>query len=66
MYVELDRQALDEELLVRLWRYEQFTALGFSEIESSILARSADIDLALVRDMREAGCPTELVLQIVF
>lgn len=56
----------DEVAAVRLWRFDQFVGLGFSEIEAAVLAFSGDVDLELVRRMRSGGCPCELVLQIVF
>jgi hypothetical protein len=66
MKVGMDPRTVDEELRVQLWRFEQFAGLGFDAIEATVLARSDEVDLALVRRMRDRGCSPELVLQIVF
>jgi hypothetical protein len=52
----------DERLLE--WRLERFAELGFSAVESSELAESgADWHLAVA--LASAGCPLELLRQIV-
>jgi hypothetical protein len=53
-----------ERLQVRLWRFEQFIGLGFSESASATLAE-AHVDLSLVRRMVAAGCPPETASRIV-
>ena len=52
----------DERLLV--WRLERFAELGFSAAESSELAES-EADYHLAAALASAGCPLELLRQIV-
>jgi hypothetical protein len=52
----------DERLLE--WRLKRFTELGFSAAESSELAKS-EADCHLVAALVSAGCPLELLRQIV-
>ena len=52
----------DERLLV--WRLERFAELGFSAAESSELAES-EADYHLAAGLASAGCPLELLRQIV-
>jgi len=52
----------DERLLV--WRLERFAELGFSAAESSELAES-EADHHLAAALASAGCPLELLRQIV-
>ena len=53
-----------EETRVFHWRIEQFQKLGFSEEMGWILADS-EADLSRSRALVAAGCPLELVAQIV-
>jgi hypothetical protein len=52
----------DERLLE--WRLERFAELGFSAAESSELAES-EADYHLAAALASAGCPLELLRQIV-
>jgi hypothetical protein len=52
----------DERLLE--WRLERFAELGFSAAESSELAES-EADHHLAAALASAGCPLELLRQIV-
>jgi hypothetical protein len=57
-----DATLKDERLLV--WRLERFAELGFSAAESSELAES-EADYHLAAALASAGCPLELLRQIV-
>lgn len=49
---------------LRVWRLERFAELGFSAVESSVLAES-EADDHLAAALASAGCPLELLRQIV-
>jgi hypothetical protein len=57
-----DQVPKDERLLV--WRLQRFAELGFSAAESSELAES-EADHHLAAALVAAGCPLELLRQIV-
>jgi hypothetical protein len=57
-----DQVPKDERLLV--WRLVRFAELGFSAAESSELAES-EADYHLAAALASAGCPLELLRQIV-
>ncbi len=62
MTVPNDEILKDERLLE--WRLERFAELGFSAAESSELAES-EADCHLAAALAAAGCPLELLRQIV-
>ena len=62
MTVSNDEIIKDERLLE--WRLKRFAELGFSAAESSELAES-EADWHLAAALASAGCPLELLRQIV-
>ena len=62
MTVPNDEILKDARLLE--WRLERFAELGFSAAESSELAKS-EADCHLAAGLVSAGCPLELLRQIV-
>jgi hypothetical protein len=62
--VEVPRSGIPEATRVRRWRRSQFLALGFSGNDASTLTK-APVDLGEVRRLVAAGCPHEVVRQIV-
>jgi hypothetical protein len=58
-----EEQSSEEERQVLAWRYQQIRALGFERLEARLLAKS-DAELALVRRLIKAGCPTAVALKI--
>jgi len=62
MTVPSDEILKDERLLA--WRLERFAELGFSAAESSELAES-EADYHLAAALASAGCPLELLRQIL-
>lgn len=56
----------EEEVSVRLWRFEQLLAHGYSEPDASAIARDKCIDLELARRLvTKLGCPPELATRII-
>jgi hypothetical protein len=53
-----------QEVLVNGWRFEQFTALGFSLTQVAELVYSA-VDLNVARSMISAGCSPEIAARIL-
>jgi hypothetical protein len=53
----------DEDDPVLAWRFDQFSALGFDEIQAVLLANS-DVDLHLTRSLIARGCPPTLAAKI--
>jgi hypothetical protein len=53
-----------EELVVLLWRQEQFELLGFDSVDARLLAESS-ADLGDARRLRRAGCPVALAFRIL-
>jgi hypothetical protein len=63
--IEPAAEALDsEEQVVRLWRREQFSQLGFEPIDARLLADSP-ADLGEARRLRRSGCPLDLAFRIL-
>jgi hypothetical protein len=53
-----------EDSRVRRWRFDEFSALGFS-IEDAWLLADSEADLHRARVLMAAGCPLHLALQIL-
>jgi hypothetical protein len=53
-----------EDVMVQLWRREQFGRLGFDTVISRLLAESP-ADLGLARRLTGAGCPVSLAFRIL-
>jgi hypothetical protein len=53
-----------EDVMVQLWRREQFGRLGFDTVISRLLAESP-ADLGLARRLNGAGCPVSLAFRIL-
>jgi hypothetical protein len=60
---ELDQ--LDEARRTRVWRLDQFVALGFDLARAAIMADDSQIDLAQARKLVASGCPLETVSRIL-
>lgn len=50
---------------VRLWRKQQFVAMGFCMSDAEFLSDRRDADLHKIATWLKQGCPHELVLDIV-
>ena len=55
------RDLTDEAVLN--WRFDQFRALGFDEIQAVLLAQS-ELDLHVTRSLIAQGCPPSLAIKI--
>jgi hypothetical protein len=60
---ELDRA--DEVDWTQLWRLDQFLALGFDVVRSSLMADDTRVDLAQARKLVALGCPLETASRIL-
>jgi hypothetical protein len=59
-----NRAQATERLRIRRWRFEQLVQLGCTESDSAVLAKTT-VDVAMVRRLISAGCPTETASRIV-
>jgi hypothetical protein len=55
----------DEEQRTRIWRRDQFVALGFDFTRATIMAEDARVDLAQARRLIARGCPLETASRIL-
>lgn len=62
--IQIQAQVSAEDTRVFHWRIEQFARLGFSEEMAWVLADSG-AELSRSRGLVAAGCPLDLVAQIV-
>ncbi len=53
----------EEDDPVVTWRFDQFSALGFDEIQAVLLA-NCDVDLHFTRTLIARGCPPTLAVKI--
>jgi hypothetical protein len=60
---ELDQS--DEARRTRVWRLDQFVALGFDLARAAIMADDSRIDLAQARRLVASGCPVETASRIL-
>src|SRR4029077_5879072 len=60
--VELDQP--DEVDWTQVWRLDQFLALGFDVVRSSLMADDPGVDLAQARKLVALGCPLETALPL--
>jgi hypothetical protein len=60
---ELDQS--DEARRTRVWRLDQFVALGFDLARAAIMADDSRIDLAQARRLVASGCPLETASRIL-
>ena len=49
----------------RVWRLDQFTALGFDSDHAALMADDAKVDLAQARKLIALGCPLETAARIL-
>jgi hypothetical protein len=49
----------------RIWRLDQFVALGFDAVRASLMAADARVDLAQARKLVALGCPLEMASRIL-
>jgi len=49
----------------RVWRLDQFVALGFDLARAAIMAHDSRIDLAQARRLVASGCPLETASRIL-
>ena len=55
----------DEARRTRVWRLDQFVALGFDLARAAIMADDSRIDLAQARRLVASGCPLETASRIL-
>jgi hypothetical protein len=55
----------DEAQRTRIWRHDQFVALGFDFARAAMLADDARVDLAQARRLIARGCPLETASRIL-
>jgi hypothetical protein len=60
---ELDQS--DEAWKTRVWRRDQFVALGFDLARAASMARDSRIDLAQARKLVASGCPLKTASRIL-
>jgi hypothetical protein len=60
---ELDRS--EESRRTRVWRLDQFVALGFDPALAAMLADDSLVDLAQARKLIAFGCPLETASRIL-
>jgi hypothetical protein len=60
---QLDQSA--ELRRTRVWRRDQFTALGFDSIQATLMADDSLVDLAQARKLVALGCPLETASRIL-
>jgi hypothetical protein len=60
---ELDQS--DEARRTRVWRLDQFVALGFDLARAATMADDSRIDLAQARRLVASGCPLEMASRIL-
>jgi len=61
--VELDQP--DEVDWTQVWRLDQFLAIGFDVVRSSLMADDPGVDLAQARKLVALGCPLETASRIL-
>ena len=49
----------------RVWRLDQFIALGFDVVGASLMADDSRVDLAQARKLVALGCPLETASRIL-
>ena len=49
----------------RVWRLDQFSALGFDGLRASLMADDSRVDLAQARKLLALGCPLETASRIL-
>jgi len=60
---ELDQP--EEAQRTRVWRLDQFVALGFDPAQATMMADDARVDLAQARTLVALGCPLETASRIL-
>ena len=60
---ELDQP--DTAHRTRIWRLDQFIALGFDVARASVMADDSRVDLAQARKLVALGCPLETASRIL-
>jgi len=55
----------DEELRVRIWRFDQLVSLGFARSDAAVLACDTRAELSAARSLVEHGCPPALAARIL-
>jgi hypothetical protein len=60
---ELDQS--DEAHRTRVWRLDQFVALGFDPVRATIMADDSRVDLAQARRLVALGCPPDTASRIL-
>jgi hypothetical protein len=55
----------DEAQRTRVWRRDQFVALGFDFAQAAMMADDARVDLAQARRLVARGCPLETASRIL-
>jgi hypothetical protein len=63
--VAAERDQSDEARRTRLWRLDQFVALGFDLARAASMAGDSRIDLAQARRLVASGCPLETASRIL-
>ncbi len=49
----------------RVWRHDQFIALGFDAVRASLMADDSRVDLGQARKLVALGCPLETASRIL-
>jgi hypothetical protein len=55
----------EEMRRTRVWRLDQFTALGFGSDQAALMADDSLVDLAEARKLIDLGCPPETASRIL-
>lgn len=63
--VAAERDQSDEARRTRVWRLDQFVALGFDLARAASMADDSRIDLAQARRLVASGCPLETASRIL-
>jgi hypothetical protein len=61
--IELDQS--EQPPPTRVWRLDQFSALGFDSDRAALMADDARVDLAQARRLIALGCPLETAARIL-
>lgn len=55
---------LPEDLKIEVWRFKQFSQMGFSADQICLL-KDAEVDTYMAKELIDSGCPPELAVEIL-
>jgi hypothetical protein len=65
MELEGELEQSDELRRTRVWRLDQFVALGFDDARAELMAEDSQVELGLARRLITLGCPLETAARIL-